>query len=88
MSSNDRRMKRDWSLPMLIWRSGGSVRLDRLEPLLHPVDHLDGVGARLLADLDADRRRAACRRVALAHFLHAVLDAADVGEGDRPSRPR
>ncbi len=25
MSSNDRRMKRDWSLPMLIVRSGGSV---------------------------------------------------------------
>ena len=59
MSSNDRRMKRDWSLPMLIWMSGGSVRLDALEPRQDAIDHFDGVGARLLADLHADRRRAA-----------------------------
>ena len=81
MSSNDRRMKRDWSLPMLIWMSCGSCGLDPLQPLQDAVDDLDGVGARLLADLDADRRRAAQPRRA-PHFLHAVLDAADVGERD------
>ena len=55
--------------------------LNPLQLVLDPIDDLDGVGARLLADLDADRRRAA-EAGGAADFLDAVLDHADVGEGD------
>ena len=82
MSSNERRMKRDWSLPMLIWMSGGSCAWMRCSLLLHAIDDFDGVGARLLADLHADRRRAAEAGRA-PDFLGGVLHAADVAEGDR-----
>src|SRR5262249_32447386 len=57
--------------------------LDPGQPLAHAVDDLHGIGARLLADLHADRGRAAQARGA-ADFLHRVLHAAAGAERDHP----
>src|ERR1044072_6739060 len=57
------------------------LALNPLQLLLNAVDDFDGVGARLLTDLVADRRRAAQARGA-ADLLHGILYLADVGERD------
>ena len=61
--------------------------LDLLKLGQHFIDHFDGVGARLLAEIHANGRDAVGPVRAL-DFLHAVLDAADVAEGnDRAVAP-
>ena len=85
MSSNDWRMNRDWSLPMLILRSGGSVvwicsSLARTRSTTSTV---------LVPDCFRTCRPTAGSPLSLvgaADLLDAVLDAADVAERDRPSR--
>ena len=82
-------MNSDWSRTMRSVVAGRHAPLDVLEPLLDVADDLDGVGARLLADLQQHRRLAvdAGQRRRLGY---AVLDARDVARpapgGRRPAR--
>ena len=88
MSSNDRRMKRDWSPPTLMLDVRRQRRLDPLEPRQDAVDDLDGVGARLLADRHARRPFSPSSRVWLRDLLRRVsIDAADVAERDDRAVP-
>ena len=83
-----RRMKRDWSLPMLILMSGGSVRLDPLE--LAPARGRRPRRCWCPTACGSTCRPPACSpssRGRAADFLRRVLHAADVAERDRPSRP-
>ncbi len=64
--------------------AGGQQRAHFLQPLLHRVDHLDGVRARLAADREEHRRAAVDARLGLGD-RHAVLDGGDVAKQDRMS---
>ena len=81
MSSNDRRMKRDWSLPTLIWMSCGSWAWMRCS--------LSCTRSTTSTVLVPDCLRiwtpiagVPLSRVRAADFLDAVLDGADVGKRD------
>ena len=62
--------------------AGRQARADALEVGLGRLDHLDGVGAGLPADLEHDGRHAVQPRER-ALLLGAVLGAADVADADR-----